>query len=211
LLVACLKGLAAIVESGELETTGLSESNLLIKHFREGTVESYLGIDDAVVNSALHQMSEALLRGEAAVSRLATRICNRDKLESLDLEQWAIVHGKSYDAVVKCAKSFAQESLGLRLGRTVFFDEPTLSVYGKAKAEEVPIHKRLWIHTDGETPVEITTVSGVIRGYPSIRRIGRIFFLEEDHRDQTKDHLDSQMDKLRGRRLAAGLSRLGKS
>jgi hypothetical protein len=110
------------------------------------------------------------------------------------LEQWAAVHNKKYGSVVLAARSYARSGLGIQEGEKWFFDEPTLSVYGKTKPE---MHKKLWIHVEGEEqPVEITDVSGVIRGQSAVRKIGRMFFLEKSHRNNTKQHLASQLATL---------------
>ena len=204
LLVACLKQVAAIVAAGKGDALGLPETNLLVQHLRHGTEQTFLRIDDAVLNAALRQVAEAsaptsgsIKEKVESVKDLAIRIVNRERTECLDLERWAGNHNKRYGDVVKCAQSFAERSLMLRWGKTVFFDEPTLSVYGKAKREEVETHKKLWIDIEEEHPVEITAVSGVIRGQPSGRKIGRMFFLDKAHRDLTKLHLLDQLANLR--------------
>lgn len=204
LMVACLTELAEFADRGETEAIGLPANNLLVRHLSSSTgrtVQTYLRVDDAIVNAALQQIA-ASAPGEATgfglrvdrIRNLATRIINRKIPECLDLEHWAAVHNKRYAPVVKCALAYAKRVLGLREGECYFFDEPTLSVYGKTRPE---MHKKLWIKMDGrEEPVEITEVSGVVRGQAAVRKIGRLFFLRETERDATKQHLEAEASRL---------------
>jgi HD superfamily phosphohydrolase len=201
LLVVCLTGLAALAEAGRSDEVGLPASDLLVQHLLHPSLDTYLRIDDGVINSALQRVTSEQLKPKASrealrVYRLATQIISRIKLECLDLEQWASLHGKQYVSVVRCARRFAEKELGLKLGDAMFLDEPTLSVYGKRNRENVPIHKRIWIDIDEKHPVEITEVSGVIRGQPAERKLGRLFFMKRTDRDETQNHLSGQLDNL---------------
>jgi HD superfamily phosphohydrolase len=196
MLVACVEQLASLVAAKAWTKVGLAENNALVRHLRHPTVDTYLLLDDAVMNATLLQIAHGASDEAADIALLARRIVNREKAHCVDLESWASIHGKRYSSVVKCAITFAKGDLGLQPGRTVFFDEPSLSVYGKGRREDVALHKKLWIDTEDERPVEITALSGVIKGQPAVRKIGRLFFLDEGLSRRTKEYLNCQVSNL---------------
>jgi HD superfamily phosphohydrolase len=205
LLTACIVALAQLVKRGETEAVGLPANNLLVQHLDATsglTVESYLRIDDTVVIAALQQVAASpgsKVAGTETIRDLASRLVNRKHLECLDLEQWAKANFKRYAPVVKAARTFAKRDLGLAEGVSCFFDEPTLSIYGKTRPD---VHKKLWVYAKGrKEPVEISEVSAVIRGQSKVRQLGRLFFFDPSHREDTETFLRSKLGELPDARM----------
>lgn len=197
MFTACLRGMKELVRRERSEAMGLAEDDPLLQFLKEPTVARYLALDDTTVIASLALAARAASGDAGAVPELASRIVNRKKAHSVDLEQWAIDHECDYQKIKRSAIRYARDELGLTIGRDAFFDEPELSVYGKGSRESVPLHKRLWIDAGSGEPVEITTASTVIRRQPKLRRMGRLFFLREDHCRETKAHLVRSADTLR--------------
>lgn len=208
LLGACLQELVKFVEAGNCEIVGLCESNHLVRHLRtcldaQGDesedwtaklVETYLRIDDTVLTSALQQMACAPSEEAADLRRLAGSIINRKRLACLDLEQLHVIHKIPYAKVKAKAKAYLRKELNLKEGNEYFFDEPTLSVYGKGAREAVPPHKKLWIVTGDMPAVEIIRESKLIAAQPEVRKIGRLFFVSEPDRNKAREYLFEYFD-----------------
>lgn len=203
LLGACLQELVRFVEAGRWEAAGLCATNHLVQHLqacldaqggesdahKAKLVETYLRIDDTVLTAALQQMAYAPAEEAEDLRRLAGSIVNRKRPACLDLEQIHLIHKIPYAKVKAKAKAYITKVLKLKEGKEYFFDEPTLSVYGKGAREAVPPHKKLWIVTGDMPAVEIIRESKLIGAQPEVRKIGRLFFGSEAHRNDVRDYL----------------------
>lgn len=78
-----------------------------------------------------------------------------------------------------------------RFERSIFFDNPKLSIYGQAKGGQVKTHKKLWIHQARRPPKEIIRFSKPIQSLlpVEVREIGRLYFLHEEDRESVRTHL----------------------
>lgn len=193
LLEACIVSLKKHIDDGDL--IGLSPENSVIRHLQEPTLGSYLRLDDTVVTGTLMQIADTEAE-QSHPARLAARIVNREKLDSLDVERWAFLNGVDYGRAIKTVEDCIKHTAALDIETTVFFDEPVLSIYGKGGRESMSKHKKLWIDLERGDHKEIVDVSETLTKLPSERRLGRYFFLHADSKKTVLDYLNSEKTKL---------------
>ena len=205
LLSACLARIAEHCASRmEWKELGLPLENLLVQHLREPDpgIDSYLWLDDHVVTGALAQVAASKAAAAAPVRELARAILDRRTPYCLDLARLANDHAhlrERYDDLVEVARAFVSDN---GLEDRAFFDEPKITVYGKAK-QGARKHKQLWISSEVGAPREITAASSVIKGFEE-RPLGRLFFLDQDDKDRAELAVLRAFAPRRGRRGAAG-------
>lgn len=82
LLTALLCRVGELCEAGQIEATGLHENHLIVRFVQNRSLKEYLALDDFVVWSALHLMSDAT---DPACKELAFRLLHRRLYKAIDI------------------------------------------------------------------------------------------------------------------------------
>ena len=184
LLTAVFKGVATACDEGTVTKLGLDKMHPLVKFFSPGgeTVENYVLLDDGVIWGALRHLA---CSDDPNLATLSRRILNRDRAAAIDLET-LYPEGSERQ---RRAEKYLDAKLGNTLGKTVFKDKATLTLYGEVGADDERAHKRLMILTDDEVR-EITKLHETTALNSNLARIlVRYYFLDESERDDVREEV----------------------
>ncbi|WP_395023244.1 HD domain-containing protein [Dongia sp.] len=164
------------------QQTGLDKRHPLLSFFgKDGyTLESYLALDDVVVLGGIELMSRA---GDPAISELARRICERRLFKTLDLRTFGLDSGSQQRAARRINADFKD-----KLGTAVLKDEgAAISIYTQIGGDDDKAHKKLHILDERKGPVEIATVSDIVKALEQKEQFTRYYFESESDREKARN------------------------
>jgi len=191
LISALFREISARVSSGE-KLKGLAAEHPLVCFFSKGgeTLENYRRLDDVLVWGAIHSLATD---GEGECQNFAQRILHRQRPACLDI-QTAFPSDAERQRRLKHSLN---DTFKAELGKTVFLDSASLSLYGAVGADDSHAQKRLMIQLANGDLKEITDfVDATIAGSDRRRPFDRYFFLNDS---DCKKAL-SAVDAIDGRR-----------
>lgn len=141
-------------------------------------LESYVGLDDAVVWGAL-ELSAA--RGNGQIREFAERICSRRIMKGVAID---MVNPQSIDYA---RRTYINENLRGKFGTIIFEDRAPLSIYKDPSKETVKPHKRVYIRRDGGKVVDIASLSRPIAALYQEQEVLRYYFINENDRKKVLD------------------------
>ncbi|RWM88951.1 MAG: HD domain-containing protein [Mesorhizobium sp.] len=161
--------------------TGLDRHHALLSFFGyEGeTIENYLALDDTLIFGSLGRMSKA---GDPAIAELAKRLQDRDLYKTLDIQFVGHDPGAQRHAARRIDKNFEQE---IEKEFVIRDDSAAVSIYTQIGGDDDKTHKKLHI-LDGGKPVEISSLSGVVRALEAKSQFIRYYFENDSDRDLAK-------------------------
>jgi len=179
---ALLRAVAAAVTEGRFADISIEPQHPLARFYASGgeDASAYLALDDTVIWGAVERFSAA---ENDLVRRLATRLRRRELFKALDIEiEFPESAERQRREIHRIEREFAGE-----MGRTVFKDTASVSIYGIVGADDAEAQKRLMISTRNGLH-EITELSEVVaplsRGKG--RTFTRFFFAEAAARDRAR-------------------------
>lgn len=165
--------------SAEAERLGLDAGHPLICFLRPdgGLLSDYRELDD----SSVWGIIDALRRCDDSCARdLAKRLWHRQRPFVLDV---SLEFGHDSERFHNARRRVA-DAVGEKLGRTVFMDEPSYSLYA-ISTEQPREHNKVRVRTgDGGTREIIAFADAVIsKSLATPRKLSRFYFLNVDERD----------------------------
>jgi HD superfamily phosphohydrolase len=162
--------------------TGLHNDHPLIRFFQhEGaTLNNFLNLDDVVVGGAIEAMEKA---EDSIVLDLARRLRRRGLYKTLDLTSFGYDSGRQRKAARRIDTEFAE---GIRAGSVLKDDSASVSIYTQIGGDDDRAHKKLHVLDEAEGPVEITSLSGVVRAKAEKQQFTRYYFESEADRDRAR-------------------------
>ncbi|MAU98714.1 MAG: hypothetical protein CMP81_22995 [Fulvimarina sp.] len=141
------------IGSGEVSSDqiGLSDSHPLWRFFCVGgeDLQTYRRLDDTTIWGAMGQFAHC---SDERVSLLARRMLNRERLSVLDI---SAEYGHDPVAMLNAEKRL-DDFARVRLGITVFKDEPPYNLYSRMGGETTKAHKMVRVLAGNGVPKEIT-------------------------------------------------------
>lgn len=177
MLTAFLLAFSAEAAKGSKAKLVVPKNHPLRAYYAKATADlkSYFALDDAVVWSA---MEMSAVKGEGPIREFADRICSRRIMKGITID---MVNPQQTD---KARREYMDQNMKGELGKSIFEDRPTLSIYEDPSKEEVEPHKRVRILRDGRRVVDITSLSKPIAALYEKQEILRYYFINQD--DRTK-------------------------
>jgi len=158
------------------DQTGLPDGHPILTFFLNDDLGSYLELDDTVLWGGIHAMTRAQ---DEAIRTLAKRLRERRLYKTLDITRWGADAGKQAQRIRQIDKRFESEIKS----RAVLKDEAArLSIYIQIGGDEERMHKKLHV-LDGETPVEISSRSELVRALVAPRSFTRYYFSTDSDRN----------------------------
>ena len=151
---------------------------LRIYYARATNLEGYMGLDDAVVWSALEICAS---KGEGTIREFAGRVCSRRVLRGISIDT------ANPQPADRARRKFVEEKMKDKLGISVFEDRAPLSIYKDPKREAVAPHKRVYIQRAGGGVEDITSLSKPIAALLENPDTLRFYFLNPEDLKRVQD------------------------
>lgn len=144
----------------------------------EPDLKSYLALDDMVIWGALEL---SITKGKGRIREFSERICSRKILKCVSID---MINPQDTD---KSRRRFIDENMKDEIGKSIFEDRASLSIYKNPSREAVKPHKRVHIRRDGGKVIDITSLSKPIAALYQEQEMLRYYFLNEADRLKVLD------------------------
>jgi HD superfamily phosphohydrolase len=142
MLSALLRLVAAATTESRFADIGIEPGHPLARFYASGGEDAaaYLALDDAVIWGAPERFSSA---NDETIQQLARRLRNRELFRALDIEtEFPESAERQRREIRRIERDFAAQ-----MGRTVFKDTASVSIYGAVGADDAEAQKRVMIST----------------------------------------------------------------
>jgi HD superfamily phosphohydrolase len=184
MIAKLLRLIADLAEDQDKEVkTGLGRDHPLLRflHSTDPTIADYLALDDVVVMGAIERMTRAT---EASIANLAERLRTRSLYKTLDVQS---VVGDDAGAQKMASRRIDQKFADKILAGTVMKDEDAaISIYTQIGGDDDQAHKKLYILRPDGIPVEIASVSKVVKALEEPKRFKRYYFEDAADRENAR-------------------------
>jgi uncharacterized protein len=184
MIAALLRAIARLATEGKKGAlrTGLPPEHPLLRFFRPGgdTTENYLALDDAMVSGSFDALAKAT---DPNIASMARRIRNRDLFKTLDIAEFGGNDGRQRFKLRVIKNRFAEK---INEGIVMIDDKASIGIYSEIGGDDEKMYKKLHI-LDGEQPVEISTLSKLVKALTDKRQFTRLYFAERADRDAARN------------------------
>ena len=164
---------------------GLDEGHPLARFLAggEGGLDAYRALDDTAVGGTLHAIAGRASGGSASLESLAQRVLERRVPACID-----VAHRFPEQPQRQVAfKEEITSRFQARMGASIFFDSPPLSLYEHVGDDAERRHERLLIQLPNGELREITEISdSILAGRLPLRRLERCYFLDDGEYEEAE-------------------------